>query len=206
MDTARRLRRRRRPHPRTHIRRIRAPGDGRHDALRPPGDGPERRSGLGRHPRPRVHRVLRLRRVSLRRAFIAALRAPLADLGLGSRRDRRHDRPRLLAGTPDAPAERRLPRDRDALLRSDVRDLRDAGLSLGLARLRRDPRHHRRPERAHAGRPLADLRARADQGARLHMGGGRRVPDRRARTRVRESLADGARMARRCATTASRPR
>ena len=43
--------------------------------------GSQRRGGVGRAARPRLHRVLRLRRVSLRDALVVPVRRPLADLG-----------------------------------------------------------------------------------------------------------------------------
>ena len=57
----------------------------------------------------------------------------------------------FLFALPTRRLSRRLPRDRDALLRADLRHVHGPGPSLGLARLRRGARHHGRPYRADPG-------------------------------------------------------
>ena len=84
---------------------------------------------LGGPARPRLHRLLRLRRLRVRdarprRKF--GIHWPA--LGVAAGRDRRRDRARVPARAAVAAADRRLPGDRDALLRPDLLHLVDAGL------------------------------------------------------------------------------
>ena len=67
-------------------------------------------------PRPRLYRVLRVRRVRLRAARVGAVRHPPAGSVGDPDRRRRDGRPRLPARPAVATALRRLPRDRHALL------------------------------------------------------------------------------------------
>ena len=114
-----RVRRRGRAGPAPHERRLRPPRRLRHADLHAARARPEHRRRLRRPARPRLHRLLRLRRLRLRDALVRPVPRPLADdprsspivvaatalLG-------------LLVGAAVAPARRRLPRDRDALLRA----------------------------------------------------------------------------------------
>ena len=81
--------------------------------------GPQYRRRLRRPARPRLHRVLRGRRLRLRAARLAALRPAPAVLGDPAARRRRRVPVRRAARRADAQAARRLPGHRDAGLRRD---------------------------------------------------------------------------------------
>ena len=113
----------------------------RHARLRPARARPERRRRLRRPARPRLRRVLRLRRLHLRDALARPTTASTGRTwALDPVVDRRHGRRSgFLLGAPVAAARRRLPRDRDALLRPDLRRLRHTRRTARTARSRRRP-------------------------------------------------------------------
>ena len=92
-----------------------------HADLRAAGARAEHRRRLRRAARPRLRRLLRVRRVRLRDPRVGSLRPPLAGRDRDSGRDRRRRRCSASSRPAVAPAGRRLPRDRHALLRSGVR-------------------------------------------------------------------------------------
>ena len=108
--------------PVVRVERLRAPRRLRHGALHAARARPERRRRLGRPARPRLRRVLRDRRVRVRAARLRPFGIHLPSLVVDPdrRRDRRGRRvpARPAVETPD----RRLPRDRDALLPAALPD------------------------------------------------------------------------------------
>ena len=121
-----------------------------HPDLRPARARPERRGRLRRPARPRLRRVLRLRRLHLRLPLRDALEqgprlhAPLGRPVVDPRRGA-HLRPaRPVPRVVLPPPARRLPRDRDALLRPGLRRLHER---------RRPVRDHQRLERPGERRP-----------------------------------------------------
>ena len=201
--SARRVRRRLRGDPVHHVERLRDPGRHRHHDLRSARDGAQRLSRLGGAPRPGLHRLLRLRRLRVRDAVVVAVRHPLGDLGVGAGRAGGDDPARAARFAECAAADRRLSRDRDAVLRSDLRHADDAGVPAVVLRHRRVAQHHRRPDRHHERRSVPHLRAPTDAGPRLPLGRSRRVRARRRRPSTsRTTRAPGAPGAR-CARTRS---
>ena len=99
---------------------LRHPGRRQHGAVRAARARAERRRGLGGPARSRLHRVLRLRRLSLRDALLRSVRPALPGAALGRGRHRLVGAARPLARPAVASAARRLPRDRDALLGADL--------------------------------------------------------------------------------------
>ena len=95
---------------------------GQHADLRAARARTERRRRLGRPARPRLRRVLRLRRLRATRCSRrASSTCHLPALRVGPVVDRRRGAARAPARPAVAAAARRLPRDRDALLRADLR-------------------------------------------------------------------------------------
>ena len=131
---------------------LRDPRRGQHRPLRAAGARAERRRRLGRPARPRLRRLLRLRRLPLRAALVVAVRPALPGPALGLDRDRLLGAARAAAGAALASAGRRLPRDRDALLRADLRRAGDERGPDHVPVERRPDRHLRRPERDHGHR------------------------------------------------------
>ena len=82
--------------------------------------GPERLRRLGGTARPRVHRVLRIRGIRIRDPVLGPARHRPADARRGSARGRRDRSARRRARTAVTTVERRLPRDRDAVLQPDL--------------------------------------------------------------------------------------
>ena len=135
--------------------RLCAPGGVRHRPLHAARARAQRRRRLGRAPRSRLRRLLRRGRVCLRAAQLGPLRRAPADDRLDPP-DRR-DRGRLRAARRPAvaPAQWRLPRDRDPLLPRDLPHGDDERRQP--VRRQRDGRAQRAPPRRSAQllRPLA---------------------------------------------------
>ncbi len=89
---------------------------------------PERLGRVRRPARPRLHRLLRHRGVRLRDARVLEVRRPLAGLGGDPDRGRRCGRDRLPPRAAVPPPVRRLPGDRDVVLRADLLHARGPGL------------------------------------------------------------------------------
>ena len=118
-----------------------------------PGRRAEHLGGLGGPARPRLRRVLRLRRLRLRAGVVkpaqSADRHPLVHVHLGSDRDdRRGGSSALAVGWPSRRLDRRLPGDRHAVLRRGVRRVHQ----------QRRPQQARRPQRDRQHRPVQGLR------------------------------------------------
>ena len=106
--------------------------------------------GFAGPARPRLHRVLRRRRLRLRAARLAALRPAPAVLDHPADRRRGRVPVRRAAGRADAEAARRLPRDRHARLRRDHPHLPQQPVAAG--------QHHQRPAGHHADRSVPHRR------------------------------------------------
>ena len=136
-------------------RRLPAAGRDRRAGDRAAGGRAERRGGLGGAARPRLHRVLRLRRLRVRAALLGPARPrwhPPAVLPVAADRDDRRGAPRALRRAAVPAADRRLPGHRDAVLRRGVRRVHQ----------QRGPEQARRAERDHRDRPDQGLRIPAD--------------------------------------------
>ena len=135
------------------------------DPVRVPGARPQHRRRLRGPARPRLHRVLRGRRLRVRAAGEPALQPAPAVLDHPA--DRRGGRLplRRAARRADAEAARRLSRDRHARLRRDHPHLPQQPVAAG--------QHHQRPAGHHADRPVPHRRlqlraARDDPRPRFH--------------------------------------
>ena len=95
--------------------------------------GSERRRRVRGPARPRLHRLLRGRRVRVRDALLGQVRAPLAGVARDPARRRDLGARSGFCSASVAALRRRLPRDRDALLRTDL--LRDRQQGSHRARL-----------------------------------------------------------------------
>ena len=108
--------------PAVHEQRLRHPRRLRHADLHAARARPEHRRRLRGAARPRLRRVLRLRRLRLRDARLVASSTCTGTRSSSSRsRSSLTGAPRPPRRAAVAPAGRRLPRDRDALLRAALR-------------------------------------------------------------------------------------
>ena len=135
--------------------------------LRAPRAGLERRRRIRGAPRSRLHRLLRDRRVRVRVAVLGQVRDPLGGVARDPARRRGLRSARAPARASVAPSRRRLPRDRDALLRADLLRHRDQGYRVSFlgpeqgSRLRPgELGPHGRPERDRERRSARRLRPR----------------------------------------------
>ena len=138
------------------------------DPVRAALDGPQHRRRIRRSARPRLHRVLRSRRLCLRAARIAAFRPALAVLDHPAARRRRRVLLRRAPRRADVEAPRRLPRYRHAGLRRDHPDLPQQSLAAGQSDQRPAGDH---ADRSVPNRQLQLREARDHHGSRFHGAG-----------------------------------
>ena len=148
----------------------RFPAAGRHRRAgdRAAGGGAEHRGGLGRAARPRLRRVLRLRRVRVRAALLVPARRqrhPPALLAVAADRDDRRGAPRAGRRAAVPAAARRLPGHRDAVPRRGVRRVHQQRGAVQAGRAERD----------HRDRPDPGLRRPADYQQQLLLPAGDRA-------------------------------
>ena len=185
---------------------LRRPRRRQHRPLRAARARAQRRRRLGRPARPRLRRLLRLRRLRATRSSPRTssactgrplLSVPFVIVLVGAAR------PPARAAL--AAAARRLPRDRDALLRADLRRPDDERRPDHAALERRADRLHRRAERDHGHRPDQHPRLRVRLDAELPLALARRLHARGRRARSSSTTRAPAAPGARCARTRSRP-